>query len=69
MCGGGGAKVDAAAEREAAAREKEAERLKAEQEAAAKANAETVMASRRKRAQKGLMADQATSTVMGSGGA
>ena len=69
MCGGGGSKVDAAAERAAAAPEKEAERLKAEQDAAAKANADTVMASRRKRAQKGLMADQATSTVMGSGGA
>ena len=69
MCGGGGPKVDAAAEREAAAREKEAERLKAEQDAAAKANAETVMASRRKRTQKGLMSDQATTSVMGSGGA
>lgn len=69
MCGSKPQSVNAAAEREAAAREKEAERLKAEQEAAAKANADTVMASRRKRAQKGLMADQATSTVMGSGGA
>ena len=69
MCGGGGNKVDAEAERAAAAREKEAERLKAEQEAAAKANQETVMSSRRKRAQKGLMAESANSTVMGSGGA
>lgn len=68
MCGGGGGpKVDQAAEREAARREAEAERIKAEQEAAAKANQETVLASRRKRQQKGLMASETGASVLASG--